>query len=662
MQNNRSKQILSVVLVFCAVAGVAGCPSLMPCRPHVEFCADMTAGDLPLVVQFTDMSVPGALPVTGWVWSFGDGSFNTEQNPAHIYTAVGKYNVSLTVTTAAGCTTKTKRKYIHVSKSSDEEPFEEYPISSDVASTRDQTIASVTPTGSVIQPWDVSEYEANGYGRWTYGDGVDSGRLSLVDGYVANNTTVINVARLMHFFAMTDIHITDKECPAQLIYMAMFNSGIGSNAISVYSGIMPYTTHVLDAAMQTVNAIHRETAIDFGISLGDACNSAGHNELRWYIDVIDGKNINPDSGAKDDPIPGPYNDYQDVYKATGLDKTIPWYQVIGNHDQHWMGSKPVSKYLSDAYTGEEVILLGNVLLPGGINDRDFYMGTLDGSTVFADIYGAGCFEDFAEPPRVIADPRRRPVSSQEWMSEFFATSSLPVGHGFTQDNIDRNFACYSFEPKSNIPIKIIALDNTVKHDTPGLDPSVDVYGYGTLDKERYDWLVSELEEGTANNQLMIIAAHIPIGVVPEGSPMGWLPESYISESALIAKLHEYPNLMLWIAGHRHLNTITPFVSPDAEIPESGFWGVETVSLREFPQQIRTFEIVRNSDKTISIFVTNIDPAVAEGSLAEKSRSYGIAAAQLFNCEHDVSRNAELVKHLSPSMQAVIQNYGTPITK
>lgn len=662
MHNSRSKQILAAALALCVVVGLAGCPPPLPCRPRADFRANVTEGNLPLAVQFTDSSVPGASPVIAWIWSFGDGSCSTAQNPRHIYTAVGKYNVSLTVTTVTGSSTKMKCRYICVRRNSDEDPLEEYPISEDVATTRERTITPVLPTGSGILPWDVSEYEANGYGEWIYGEGVDSGRMALVDGYVAGSASVTNVARLMHFFAMTDIHITDKESPAQLIYMAMFNSGIGSNAISVYSGIMPYTTHVLDAAMQTMNAIHEQTPLDFGISLGDAINSAGYNELRWYIDVIDGENINPDSGAKDDPNPGPYNDYQDVYKATGLDKAIPWYQVIGNHDQHWMGSKPVNEYLSDAYIGEDVLLLGNVLLPGGMDGRDYCMGTLDGSTIFADIYGAGRFEDFTEPPRVVADSNRIPVSSQEWMSEFFDTSSLPVGHGFTQDNVDRAFACYSFEPKSNVPIKVISLDDTVKKDTPGLDPNADTYGYGTLDKERYDWLVSELEEGTANNKLMIIAAHIPIGVVPEGHPVGWLPESYVSESALIAKLHEYPNLILWIAGHRHLNTITPFASPDAASPESGFWEVETVSLREFPQQVRTFEIVRNSDNTISIFVTNVDPAVAEGSFAEKSRSYGIAAAQLFDFVPDVSRNAELVKHLSPQMQTVIQNYGTPIVK
>lgn len=536
----------------------------------------------------------------------------------------------------------------------------EYPIANEVFTTRDETIVALPPTGIEIEPWEVAKYEENGYGQWTYGEGVDLGRMALMEGYVENSGSVTNVARLLHFFSLADVHITDEESPAQLIYMAQFQSGIGANAISLYSGAMPYSTHVLDAAIQTANAIHEQTPLDFGITLGDAVNSAGYNELRWYIDVMDGRNINPDSGRKDDPLPGPYNDYQDRYKATGLNAAIPWYQVIGNHDQHWMGSKPISDYLRDTYMGENILQMGNVLFPGGINARDYYMGVLDGSTEHAEIYGAGRVEDFPNPPLVVADENRRPVSSREWMSAFFGTTSTPVGHGFTQENVDNDFACYSFEPRADMPIKVIVLDNTTKPNTPGIDPEKDIYGYGTLDKRRYDWLVSELEEGTINNKLMIIAAHVPIGVEPAGSPMGWWRESYVTEEALIAKLQEYPNLMLWIAGHRHLNTITPFESPYPGSPEHGFWGVETVSLREFPQQLRTFDIRRNSDNTISILATNVDPAVGEGSLAERSRSYAIAAAQSFGTAHDSSRNAELVKHLSPQMQTVIQAYGTPI--
>ena len=67
-------------------------------------------------------------------------------------------------------------------------------------------------------------------------------------------------------------------------------------------------------------------------------------------------------------------------------------------------------------------------------------------------------------------------------------------------------------------------------------------------------------------------------------------------------------------------------------PELGFWEVETSSLRDFPQQFRTFEIVRNSDDTISIIVTDVDPAVKDGTPAAKSRTYAVAAEQIIKTD------------------------------
>jgi hypothetical protein len=94
--------------------------------------------------------------------------------------------------------------------------------------------------------------------------------------------------------------------------------------------------------------------------------------------------------------------------------------------------------------------------------------------------------------------------------------------------------------------------------------------------------------------------------------------------------------------------------------------VETSSLRDFPQQFRTFDILRNSDSTISIFITNVDPAVKEGSFAALSRSYAIATQELFNNKIIIppsgSYNAELVKQLSPEMKTKIQKFGTPISR
>jgi metallophosphoesterase (TIGR03768 family) len=425
-----------------------------------------------------------------------------------------------------------------------------------------------------------------------------------------------------------------------------------------------YTTHVLDSAVQTINALHKKNRFDFGISLGDTCNSTQYNELRWYIDVLDGKVISPSSGAHAgaDTI-----DYQKPYKAAGLDKTIPWYQTMGNHDHFWIGSIPVNAFLRQSYISDTVIATGDVLAdPRNINKPDYYMGVLDGSTPYGDITGAGPVGKFSSAPKVVADPDRRSLLRTEWMKEFFTTSSNPVGHGFSLVDAQKGFACYSFVPKSAIPIKIIVLDDTQRDD----DGSVNIHGHGFLDKARWNWLKKELADGQAAGQLMIIAAHVPIGVEATKSEMGWWldPQNAVTLPDLINELQKHRNFIMWIAGHRHLNTVKAFPGPT---PEQGFWQVETSSLRDFPQQFRTFEIYLNSDNTISIVTTNVDPAVKDGTPAAKSRSYAVATQQIIN--NDVytvnpnsdpsikpmptgSYNAELVKQLSPEMQKKMKNY------
>ncbi len=59
------------------------------------------------VAHFTDQTIDssaGGSAITGWNWSFGDGSISNLQNPSHQYTANGNYLVCLTVTNQNGCT------------------------------------------------------------------------------------------------------------------------------------------------------------------------------------------------------------------------------------------------------------------------------------------------------------------------------------------------------------------------------------------------------------------------------------------------------------------------------------------------------------------------------------------------------------------------------
>jgi len=510
-----------------------------------------------------------------------------------------------------------------------------------------------------LLPTELAQYSRYGYGKWQIGEGIaPEKRLDLVK-TGQHDDAAKPVAELLRFFAITDIHISDKETPAQAILY-----GVKGGVSSAYSGVMLYTPHVLDAAIQTVNELHKETPIDFGISLGDTCNNTQYNELRWYIDVIDGKVIQPSSGshAGSDSI-----DFQKPFKAAGLDKTIPWYQTLGNHDHFFIGFLPQNEYSRQTLIGKNIINMGNVFAdPRGMDSRGFYMGAIDGGTPYGDVIGVGPEKNFVTPPQVrAADPDRRSLFRREWMNEFFKTSTRPMGHGFSRSNIDNDFACYSFEPKSDIPIKVIVLDNTQRNEDANNPQSLG-YGHASLDQERYDWLVRELDRGQAEGKLMIIAAHIPIGVEPWPSMMGWNPAAPVTEAQFIAKLQEYPNLILFAAGHRHGNTVTAFPSPDPVRPELGFWQVETSSLRDFPQQLRLFEILRNSDGTVSICATNVDPVVQEGTPAAKSRAYAIGAQQIFNNEMPYlptgTYNAELIVSLTAEMQAKLQQTGKTVRK
>jgi hypothetical protein len=112
--------------------------------------------------------------------------------------------------------------------------------------------------------------------------------------------------------------------------------------------------------------------------------------------------------------------------------------------------------------------------------------------------------------------------------------------------------------------------------------------------------------------------------------------------------------------------VTPQPSPDpTNHPEYGFWEVETPSLRDFPQQFRTWEILRNSDNSISILTTDVDPVVETNSPAWKSIGYGVGAGRVFGAMEltdttSHTYNVELVKILSTNMQAKIAGYGGPL--
>lgn len=122
-------------------------------EPIVNFTADNLIGCAPLQVTFSNLSTPAGDDCT---WSFGDGTTAPGcGDVVKTYNNAGTYDVTLTVTTAAGCTnTDTYNSYITVS------PVPE---------------ASFSPSSSVVTV-DLPEVEfinnslnADSY-TWTFGD------------------------------------------------------------------------------------------------------------------------------------------------------------------------------------------------------------------------------------------------------------------------------------------------------------------------------------------------------------------------------------------------------------------------------------------------------------------------------------------------------------
>lgn len=538
--------------------------------------------------------------------------------------------------------------------------------------TRQRTLLPVAiPLGTPgLAPSNVSQYVTSGYASWNWGPGANEGRKFLAP---LSDTGATNQARLLSFFSISDVHITDKESPGQVPYAgwkaAFLEGGPGGLNESAFSPVMFDTTHHLDSAVRTINALHRLTPFDFGMVLGDVCNSAQYNELRWFIDVMDGKYITPSSGAN---AGAATIDYQKPYQAAGLDRSIPWYEVIGNHDQFWMGIGYPTDKVKQAMVGSNILSVStnSPLYPNASEGNGMYVGVVDGSTPYGDVVKWGLTNLFDAPPTVAPDPNRHILTTDvtsptAFVSEFFNSTSLPLGHGFNQTNTGNLAACYAFTPMTNIPVKMIVLDDTCKSNKLAQYPTF--YGGGWIDAERYNWLTNELQKGQDADQLMIIAAHVPV------CPQTNLYDTNLSldfysgqiETNLLATLHSYPNLILLMAGHRHMSVVTAQPSPDPAQPEYGFWEVETPSLRDFPRQFRTWEILRNSDNTISILTTDVDPVVETNTPAWKSLAYTIGADHLFGrlpltdaSSH--TYNAELVKPLTARMRAKMAGVGGKI--
>jgi 3',5'-cyclic AMP phosphodiesterase CpdA len=390
---------------------------------------------------------------------------------------------------------------------------------------------------------------------------------------------------LLYLWQSADSQLIDEESPIRFEAFEEFYRPQGH-----------LTTQVFEAHVRTARAINDRSGrpFDWAVMAGDLTDGSQRNEFIWFLTAVNGGVIDPDSGADDDPVPGPGNDYNDPFFSDGL--PVPWFAALGNHETQYNGGFGIlDDEIREAAASDAVYQSGW-----------FTNGFRDGSTLNAEVRTEG---------PTPADPERVPQRIGEALELLFEADGEPQGHGLTAEDVAANRAYFSLRPIPDRPIRLITLQ------TVDPDAGIGAGAMGFIDDEQFAWLEAELTAADAAHELIIILSHHRIEDIAGNSP--------IAGYELAATLAASDGVVLHLAGHGHFNDGDPHSHDPESIADFGYWELMVSSTLDFPMHSRILEIVNDDNGYLSVYITNIGHNSPPGSLAHEGRSLA-AAAKSFN--------------------------------
>ncbi|MGA7614452.1 MAG: PKD domain-containing protein [Thermoanaerobaculia bacterium] len=129
--------------------------------------------------RFTDRSTG---PITGRVWTFGDGMTSSDVSPTHVYASAGTYGVALTVTNGSRPSTATRSVVVTAGAPGSSALSADFEISPASPTTDDLILFSDRSTGAVTS-WS-----------WDFGDGSTSTRQNPSKRYAAGGIYTVTLS------------------------------------------------------------------------------------------------------------------------------------------------------------------------------------------------------------------------------------------------------------------------------------------------------------------------------------------------------------------------------------------------------------------------------------------------------------------------------------
>lgn len=389
----------------------------------------------------------------------------------------------------------------------------------------------------------------------------------------------------LRFVQISDTQLTDEESPARSIRTDPLIS-------ASWRPQEAYGVATLDATVRAINARHNADGpnarpIDFVVVTGDLSDSGAYNELRWFIDTMDGAVVETDSGVIDGLTRAntPKANPKLPINTIGLDPSIPWYSVIGNHDILATGNFPIDTRSNSPvlYTAP---LLGPVAAVIGLHDIAWNLNA------FVPVAGQSPAVLTGEGPRtdpdnlqlrvgalragrIPPDTERRFLTRRDFMAEHFNTTSQPVGHGFSEENLAQDTAFYTFRPDPAVPVRFIALD-TVPPKIPRGFPAF----YGVMTHEQFeDQLKPAIAAARAAGEFVILLSHHP----SDDFDLPF-PARKVGAREYRDYLAAQPNVIAHLCGHTHINQVK---TVPGRYP---YFEVETGAVIDAPQEGRVFDL------------------------------------------------------------------------